>query len=57
MVMLAEGEYNPSQGTSSKNDEKDQNHHVPSAQPRDGASRLFSPMREKRAQFTAVAMS
>ena len=29
MVMLAEGEYNPSQGTSSKNDEKDQNHHVP----------------------------
>ena len=29
MVMLAEGEYNPSQGTSSKNDEKDQNHYVP----------------------------
>ena len=27
--MLAEGEYNPSQGTSSKNDEKDQNHYVP----------------------------
>ena len=29
--MLAEGEYNPSQGTSSKNDEKDQNHYVPPA--------------------------
>ena len=30
--MLAEGEYNPSQGTCSKNDEKDQNHYVPPAQ-------------------------
>ena len=29
MVMLAEGEYNLSQGTSSKKAEKDQNHHVP----------------------------
>ena len=27
--MLAQGEYDPSQGTSSKNDEKDQNHYVP----------------------------
>ena len=51
--MLAEGEYNPSQGTSSKNDEKDQNHHVPPAQR--WRQQAFSPMREKRVQFTAVA--
>ena len=55
MVMLAEGEYNPSQGTCSKNDEKDQNHHVPPAQ--EMAPAVFSPIAEKRAKITAVVTS
>ena len=50
--MLAEGEYNPSQGTCSKNDEKDQNHHVPPSQ--EMAPAVFSPRAEKRAKITAV---
>ena len=54
MVMLAEGEYNPSQGTCSKNDEKDQNHHVPQSQ--EMAPAVFSPRAEKRAKITAVAI-
>ena len=53
--MLAEGEYNPSQGTCSKNDEKDQNHHVPPAQ--EMAPAVFSPIAEKRAKITAVGLN